>query len=939
MIGLGVAYTWLVIKVTLLAALIAVLYMPGGRGAGIRRGFLATCGLLCILGLSLSLFSPYPNWSRWDAVTTAPVAGQNTVSERTPPAETGPGALNRISRSGEASPTGWRRSGEHDGLADVDPPNGAATPETSGQGSAEVTSQGGGLSRKARAAAGPTPGSAAESPPPQSSPAAPPFWLRTLRGLPSLSARIEAACDQYPRLRWFFGVLGLTLAAALVIGLTRLLVALVSVAQFRRQLRPVTEPRLLEGLDVVLAQTGCRTPVQLMTFGDLSSPATIGVLRPLIIVPVDHADWSDEQIQGVLAHEVGHVLHHDYLWWCLAQIVVVFHFFNPLVMRLVYWLRLQQELAADAVAVEVVGNARHYLEVLASMAVREHHDTLPLTARTFLPSQGTLASRIEMLRSGECSGFDRPGRGKRVLGLGLAMVACLLAGVRIETQGGMQPEGPILSRQYVPSNVQFAVFFQQVALAKSPQLQSWRESVGARTLYGEPIENFEQLTAYRTRLADDFLLDPLKFSGLVLHCASPEMAKRVLVEAQTGLERNLAGEWSPFRLLPNRGICTRLVDERIVIITTKPEELELSLVADAKTTPTVGWQQAWDRQSRAAVRLMLTSEGVRELNAKVTKAAKSGSPSTPQLRPEWREILARLEAIGQVTDVLLLNCAGTDAHELELAAVVSGDRDGAEVDQPTQALLQTLGSRMHDWAQHDRAQAEASAESAQSDLSRWLSQLAVNFQDYARLQPQTVGRARIWRGAVKWLDLSGEMEWRDRLEAGHGPAAARALSRGLEGFRETYGRWPQTSERRNPTEPPHSWRVALLPFLGQTELYNSYQFDKAWDDPANMHVLARMPDCFNASGSPSSTTSWILPGADLEIVEAPRLVDGDAPAGSEFLVLAMPGILIPWTMPETETLDQKLLDRLRSKGANAVLAGPVEDLLRYQFHPENSVIR
>ncbi|MFN5296996.1 MAG: M56 family metallopeptidase [Planctomycetaceae bacterium] len=933
MIGLGVAYTWLVIKVTLLAALIAVLYMPGGRGAGIRRGFLATCGLLCILGLSLSLFSPYPNWSRWDD-NAAPVAGQNTVSRRAPLAEAGPEALNKIPAPGGASLPGSGRSAEHDGLAAVAPPNGAATPETIASGSAEVTSQGGGLIAGANTAAGSTVAAAEESSPARTSPAAPPLWLRTLRGLPTLSARIEAACDQYPRLRGFFGVLGLTLAATLVIGLTRLLVALVSVAQFRRQLRPVTEPRLLEGLDVVLAQAGCRTPVQLMTVGDLSSPATIGVLRPVIIVPVDHAEWSDEQIQGVLAHEVGHVLHHDYLWWCLAQIVVVFHFFNPLVMRLVYWLRLQQELAADAVAVEVVGNARHYLEVLASMAVREHHDTLPLTARTFLPSQGTLASRIEMLRAGECSGFDRSGRGKRVLGLGLALVACLLAGVRIETQGGMQPEGPILSRQYVPSNVQFAISIQRDAVTNSPQLQSWREWVGARTLYGEPIENFEQLTAYRTRLADDFLLDPLKFSGLVLHCASPEMARRVLAEAQTGLERNLAGEWSPFRLLSNRGLCTRLVDERIVIITTVSEELELSLIANAKTTPPVGWQQAWDRQRRAVVRLMLTSEGVRELNAKVTKAAKSGSPSTPQLRPEWQEILARLEAVGQLTDVLLLNCAGIDAHELELAAVVAGDRDGAEVDQPTRALLKTLSFRMHDWAQK-----ETSAGAAQSDLSRWLSHLADNFQDYAQLQPQTVGGARIWRGPFEWLDLSGETELRDRLEAGHGPAAARALARGLEAFREAYGRWPQTSERRNPTEPPHSWRVALLPFLGQTELYDSYQFDKAWDDPANMHVLARMPDCFYVSGSPSSTTSWILPGAGPGVVEAPRLVDGAAPEGSEFLVLAMPGTLIPWTLPETEALDRKLLDRIRSTGANAVLIGPEEDLLRHQFHPENSVIR
>ena len=47
---------------------------------------------------------------------------------------------------------------------------------------------------------------------------------------------------------------------------------------------------------------------------------------------------------------------------------------------------------------------------------------------------------------------------------------------------------------------------------------------------------------------------------------------------------------------------------------------------------------------------------------------------------------------------------------------------------------------------------------------------------------------------------------------------------------------------------PHSWRVALLPYLGQQKLYDSYHFDEAWDSPANVDVMAKMPDVYRAPG-------------------------------------------------------------------------------------------
>src|SRR5262249_58412844 len=45
-------------------------------------------------------------------------------------------------------------------------------------------------------------------------------------------------------------------------------------------------------------------------------------------------------------------------------------------------------------------------------------------------------------------------------------------------------------------------------------------------------------------------------------------------------------------------------------------------------------------------------------------------------------------------------------------------------------------------------------------------------------------------------------------------------------------------------KPWHSWRVLLLPYLGEGNLYNRYHFDEPWDGPNNRQLLDSMPGVF-----------------------------------------------------------------------------------------------
>jgi hypothetical protein len=56
--------------------------------------------------------------------------------------------------------------------------------------------------------------------------------------------------------------------------------------------------------------------------------------------------------------------------------------------------------------------------------------------------------------------------------------------------------------------------------------------------------------------------------------------------------------------------------------------------------------------------------------------------------------------------------------------------------------------------------------------------------------------------------------------------------------------------------PPHSWRVAILPQLGEHELYNEYRFDEPWDSDHNKKLLEKMPAVFRGPlDAPDSTNT------------------------------------------------------------------------------------
>lgn len=131
----------------------------------------------------------------------------------------------------------------------------------------------------------------------------------------------------------------------------------------------------------------------------------------------------------------------------------------------------------------------------------------------------------------------------------------------------------------------------------------------------------------------------------------------------------------------------------------------------------------------------------------------------------------------------------------------------------------------------------------------------------------------------------------------------RQLMLAVHNYHDVYNRFPETAITGPDGQTKHSWRVALLPFLEQRDLYEQYKLDEPWDSPNNRQVLARMPDVFRHPAAPSGSTNSCYFGL---IGPETAMGDGTKPLGFRDVVDGTSNTIffvetkrdIPWTKPE-----------------------------------------
>ncbi|MCU0961195.1 MAG: DUF1559 domain-containing protein [Pirellulaceae bacterium] len=137
----------------------------------------------------------------------------------------------------------------------------------------------------------------------------------------------------------------------------------------------------------------------------------------------------------------------------------------------------------------------------------------------------------------------------------------------------------------------------------------------------------------------------------------------------------------------------------------------------------------------------------------------------------------------------------------------------------------------------------------------------------------------------------------------------------MHNYHDTYRRFPAAGSVDRQQRPLLSWRVHLLPFMEQLELYQKFHLDEPWDSPHNRELIPQMPAVYRSvinQPLQDGVTRFVLPvGAGAifpSVAAAPRFPDiRDGTSNTIMALHATEKHAVVWTKPEDVSSETAIL--------------------------------
>lgn len=123
----------------------------------------------------------------------------------------------------------------------------------------------------------------------------------------------------------------------------------------------------------------------------VTSPVTVGYLKPVILLPVAAlSNLSTQQVEAILLHELSHIRRYDYLVNFLVSIISTFLYFNPFVKQFTRAIEEERENCCDQLVLQFGYDKLGYasaLLILEKLSVLRHALALGAAGKNYLLSR------------------------------------------------------------------------------------------------------------------------------------------------------------------------------------------------------------------------------------------------------------------------------------------------------------------------------------------------------------------------------------------------------------------------------------------------------------------------------------------------------------------------------------------------------------------------
>ncbi len=304
-------------------------------------------------------------------------------------------------------------------------------------------------------------------------------------------------------------------------------------------------------------------------------------------------------------------------------------------------------------------------------------------------------------------------------------------------------------------------------------------------------------------------------------------------------------------------------------------------------------------KSQQAVLLALSFKALRPMLEGLAEGAKS---QIPQPLAEDLSVLA-----SNVDYIALRNNFATAAKTQILVA--GQDAAAAEKLEASMRRLLTVGSRMGADSAKQQFQSDSLTDKAMQayldrlakELSAMLTPKRTNDRLLIELESNT-SVASI--GVLTGLLLPAVQAAREAARRMQSSNNLKQIALALHNYESIHKRFPLPASRSPDGQPLLSWRVELLPYIEQGELYKQFRLDEPWDSEHNIKLLGKMPATYRhpSSVAPENRTVYTAVVGD-QVGLHPEKQMGfaditDGTANTIFAVELDDQAAVPWTAPD-----------------------------------------
>ncbi|MCA9210710.1 MAG: DUF1559 domain-containing protein [Planctomycetales bacterium] len=339
-------------------------------------------------------------------------------------------------------------------------------------------------------------------------------------------------------------------------------------------------------------------------------------------------------------------------------------------------------------------------------------------------------------------------------------------------------------------------------------------------------------------------------------------------------------------------------DEQTFIIASDEPTLRRSIAAGREGASTTKWSDRWSQVARRDMAAVFNTSLTRGFGLNTVARELRMAQSLPP------EFFMAMSSLWQQPDYVVAELIATDQLLLRIISQTRSAEQAQDVEQATAAVL-SLSRSLISYGRQQAAQggAEQNLSLLQTlDIADETLENAVIARNDNQVGVMlTVAPDRTQRLTSLLLPLG--LATQQAAARTHGSNNLKQLAIALHNYHDTYKAFP-SAVQLGPKDTPRSWRVTILPFLGESRLYDQYRQDEPWNSENNMKVLDQMPDIFRAPADKASSTNssyFTFEGEHTAFgnPRAPRsgfrdIIDGT----SNTLMLVESKRPVPWTKPE-----------------------------------------